>query len=328
MDYPAPGASPTTEPAPASPSVAPPPEAFPMLDGTGMVILPRRCISCSYNLMGLHAQGPCPECGTPIALSLRDNLLINSAPEYLKRIHKGVFLILTAIIVMIVGWLLIVLGGVIAFALVAATAAPGGGGVTQGMGVTNAVTIGGAVLSVIPSLIGLYGWWLFSEADPRASEHDRGEKPRRIVRTTVVIELVLLVASQSTSVMSQLFLSTGAGTGAGGTGAAMPLLLAVGTMVLSVSYFIALAVRYFASMLYIRWLAPRLPNEKVQKRGKLMLWLGPLLCTVGALACYIGPIVALVLYYNLLEWVRVDLKRIRKAIEMKHAGAAAGAVSD
>lgn len=42
------------------------------------------------------------------------------------------------------------------------------------------------------------------------------------------------------------------------------------------------------------------------------MWLGPVLVTVGALVV-IGPLVALILYYNLLNWVRIDLSGILKA---------------
>ncbi len=297
------------------PVTAPQQPAFSMVDASGMVIVARRCISCSYNLMGLSKDGPCPECGTPVAHSLRDNLLINSAPEYLARIHKGVFLVQTSIIVLIVATVLTMLMSVIGVAM-----APGAAG---GFVTSVSFSLVTAGLAIVPALIGLYGWWLFSEADPRASENDRGEKPRRIVRTTVVVELALMVCSQAASIAMQMAVTTplrgGTTTPAtpGAAVAAFPLVLTIAVGLLAGAYYIAMAVRFFASMLYIRWLAPRLPNEKAHNRGKLMLWLGPLLCTVGMLACYIGPLVALVLYYNLLEWVRVDLKRIRKTLELK-----------
>lgn len=272
-----------------------------------MVVLPRRCITCSYNLMGLPVSGPCPECGTPVAHSLRDNLLINSSPDYLARIHKGVFLVQTAIIVAIVLFLLSIFGGIGAMFLMSRAATPGPGAAT----VTNwslVLAYFGGAISLVTSVIGLYGWWLFSDADPRSDSGDRGEKPRRIVRATLAIEFALLVLSQSSGIASQTALA----------GAGVPVLsLQVATIVFTIGYYIALAVRYFASMLYVRWLAPRIPNPKAHTHAKRMLWLGPVLCTVGALACYIGPLVALVMYYNLLDWVRIDLKRIRKTLELK-----------
>ncbi|MFM9957968.1 MAG: hypothetical protein ACKVZJ_07815 [Phycisphaerales bacterium] len=269
----------------------------------------RRCITCSYELMGLPTTGVCPECGTGVALSLRDNLLVNSSPTYLATIHKGVFLIQTGIIVMIVGFILMMIVGFSATIFGAARPGGGAGGFNPAT-VALVIMAGIAALTIIPTLIGLFGWYKFSEPDPRASELDRGEKPRRIVRTTVIVEVILVIASQVTSVSLQVM--SGWGTGPG-VGIGLTILL----VALTVSYYIAIAVRFFASMLYIRWLAPRVPNEKAFNRAKQFMWLGPLLCTVGALACYIGPLVALVLYYNLLDWMRLDIKRIRAVAEAR-----------
>ena len=87
----------------------------------------------------------------------------------------------------------------------------------------------------------------------------------------------------------------------------MLVLVAIGAWALAG---VAWIVLYFAAMRYLRWLAPRLLNQRVHDRARLLTWLGPLLHVFG---CGIGQLVGLVLYYNLLEWVRKDLKAIRKA---------------
>jgi uncharacterized membrane protein len=69
-------------------------------------------------------------------------------------------------------------------------------------------------------------------------------------------------------------------------------------------------VWYFAAMKYLRWLTPRIPNQKAHDRAKRLMWLGPVLCLV---LCVIGGLVALVLYYHLLDWIRKDLRQIRMA---------------
>ncbi len=293
-------------------SQRPPADRDPFVTG-GVVTHPRRCITCSYNLQGLPADALCPECGTRVALSLRDNLLINSAPAYLATIHKGVFLIQAAIIIMILGFIVMILGVAVLGVL-----GPGAGALPNPGALAMIVTIGAAALTVVPAFIGLYGWYMFSEPDPRASETDRGEKPRRIVRATAVVEAVLMIAAQGGSVLVQLIGTGAAPLPAGGGGVAAPAVglgLAIVVVLLGVAAYSAMAVRFFASMLYIRWMAPRVPNEKTFHRAKLLMWLGPLLCTVGVLACYLGPLVALVLYYNLLEWMRLDIKRIRAVAE-------------
>ena len=62
-------------------------------------------------------------------------------------------------------------------------------------------------------------------------------------------------------------------------------------------------------MLYLRWLAPRLPDDEVDAWARRLMWLGPLLVTVGALIV-VGPLIAMVLYWNLLDRVRRNLKQI------------------
>ena len=58
---------------------------------------------------------------------------------------------------------------------------------------------------------------------------------------------------------------------------------------------LAFIVGFFAKMLYIRWLAPRLPSVRVFKRAKTLMWLGPVLYTFGLLLIGLGPLIALVL---------------------------------
>jgi hypothetical protein len=100
--------------------------------------------------------------------------------------------------------------------------------------------------------------------------------------------------------------SFGAKTGV--PGGSIWMLLGIVVTLLSLG---ASATSYFASMLYVRWLAPRIPNVNAYKRSRKMMWAGPLLMTVGLLLLGLGPLIALVLYYNLFEWIRKDLKRIR-----------------
>jgi hypothetical protein len=47
------------------------------------------CAQCGYNLRGLEADGLCPECGQPIAISLRGHRLVRSDPAWLNRVAHG-----------------------------------------------------------------------------------------------------------------------------------------------------------------------------------------------------------------------------------------------
>ena len=240
------------------------------------------CLQCGYNLRGLTAAGMCPECGTPVERSLQGNLLRYSAAPYLASLHRGVFLILTAIAAQV---MVVLITFVTAIAL-AGTAA----------GIGN-VELGLSYLMSGLWLVLLYGWWLFSAPDPAFVGMNQGTVARQVVRAAVVAAAVL------TALAAALDNSVIAGT------VELELLSAV----ISGGLLVAHAVSFFASMLYVRWLAPRLPNDAVHRRAKLLMWVGPLLVTVGAMFCLIGPLIALVLYWNLLNWVRLDIKRIREA---------------
>lgn len=54
------------------------------------------CITCGYNLRTLPVASVCPECATPVLRSLRPDDLRFADPRYLRRVRRGVALLLTA----------------------------------------------------------------------------------------------------------------------------------------------------------------------------------------------------------------------------------------
>ena len=247
-----------------------------------------QCVMCGYALRGLSPSGRCPECGTAVARSLRGNLLQYSSPAYLASLHRGVFLIQAAIIAQI---LMIVLLVFAAIALAAAT----GSEPAWLEPLFACIGLGVAAVS-------LYGWWLFSAADPAFTGVHIGATARRVLRTVVIIEAAFAVVE----LMLPLYgLSLRTATNPN------PAPVELFTVLTSVGNMVLLAAWFFSAMAYIRWLAPRIPNRQAVDRAKLMMWLGPVLCTVGWLACGLGPLIALVMFYNMLEWVRQDIRRVR-----------------
>lgn len=80
-------------------------------DDEGRLRATLRCIPCGYNLRGLALDGVCPECGTPVRQSLlRDDLRL-ADPVWLRKIQRGLLLLMLAIGA--------VVGTVLAFMLVA-----------------------------------------------------------------------------------------------------------------------------------------------------------------------------------------------------------------
>jgi len=69
-----------------------------VLDETGRIAADVPCLCCRYNLRGLLPDGLCPECGTPIIDKSR---LRFAAPHWLKRLSRGLLLLLVAAILLI-----------------------------------------------------------------------------------------------------------------------------------------------------------------------------------------------------------------------------------
>lgn len=257
----------------------------------GSIQADRPCVQCGYNLRGLQPTGACPECGTPVADSLRGKLLKYCSPDYLAQLHRGVFLIQTAIIIQIL----------MMFALVGASLA-----FRSAAGTMQLVS---SFVFLVVAAMELYGWWLFSELDPGYTGQDAGTTPRKVIRIAVIVSGAAAILSVLAGVLQPVAAGTGAFAGMG--------MLAITAWVVSTAANVA---QYFASMLYIKWLAVRIPNEKARKRAKTLLWLGPILHTVGLILLGLGPLIALVLKWNLLDWVRKDLKQIRALKETAAAG--------
>ena len=72
------------------------------------------CITCGYDLRSLPPAESCPECGTPIELSLRGDLLSHSDPAWVARLARGqsvlVFGVRLLLIVMVCAFVVPVVG--------------------------------------------------------------------------------------------------------------------------------------------------------------------------------------------------------------------------
>jgi hypothetical protein len=234
------------------------------------------CNSCGYNLLGLPLSGNCPECAKPVEQSLRGDLLSNCEPAHIATLLKGVTFILNGILAQVALGVI----SVVIMIILQQT----GASTTPFQILSNFVGI--AVSGII-----LFGWWQFSTLDPAYSGRNDASQARTWIRNLLIAAIVITIMS--------LFLGF------------LPPELLVITIIVGVINMVVSVARYFFEMSYLRWLAPRIPNEKVAQRAKRLLWLGPVLCTVGLLLLGLGPIIALVMYWNLLHWVRLDLKKIQ-----------------
>src|SRR5437868_3590950 len=55
--------------------------------------VPSLCIACSYDLTRLPSGAACPECGLPIEISSRGDLLEFRLPSYIARLRRGALLL-------------------------------------------------------------------------------------------------------------------------------------------------------------------------------------------------------------------------------------------
>lgn len=240
------------------------------------------CVKCSYDLKGMSPEGVCPECGTPVGRSLLDtSQLINASRDYLVKLHRGALIVTATIAVSVV---------LITIYIVAEA-----GQAAAALGLTD--ELAGwlyVVMDLLLSLAGLYGWWLLSAENPSYAGTDRGSKARVLLRGGLIGSAVMVAASAVALIIDM----------------ASPGSTEDVEMVVGLASMAAWVIRFFAAMVYLRWLSWRIPDQHVRDRATMLMWLGPLLMTVGLLLCGLGPVVALVLYWNLVDLVRRDVRRV------------------
>ncbi len=124
------------------------------------------CRRCRYDLRGLPADGRCPECGTPVAVSIAGDRLRNADPAWLATLARGTRLILAAVAFLLACGI----GG--AFAVTPA-------------GLPLRLTLG-QLAGNVAYLVGV--WWL-TTPDPSGGGEDRYGRSRRLIRATLAVGL-------------------------------------------------------------------------------------------------------------------------------------------
>ena len=137
-----------------------------VVDAAGVVAEDAPCRKCSYNLKGLAVAGRCPECGTPVGVSVHGDLLRYSEPQWLMKLSNGAAFIFWGI-----------LFGV-------------GLGIVAGVFIVAIGPWVGIIVNMLAGLASLYGAWLLTEPDPSGIGEDRYGTSRRIIRVGVAANLV------------------------------------------------------------------------------------------------------------------------------------------
>jgi len=245
------------------------------------------CIRCSYNLRGLPVAGRCPECGTPVADSLRGTLLQYAAPEYLATIHAGLRLVLFSILASVAFMVIGIIAGIWM---------PGLSGFELLLQGVNFIIV----------VVAIVGYWRFTTPDPLFAGQEKPDAARKVARAAVAVQAAMAAVSFIVA------FSGGGAVAAPGPGAPPgALLLFMIGMIAGLVSLVGFAVQFFSIMRYTRWLGRRVPDDFLIRRSGTYLWLLPVIAIVGLVAMGLGPLIALVMYWNLLDRLQKHLKSIR-----------------
>jgi len=226
---------------------APPPAPFPAvtalplpipflvlpIDVNGIVTHDVPCRGCSYNVRGQHESGKCPECGTPVGISIRGNLLRYSDPAWVEKLLRGVDLILWGLLTTLLG---------------------------SGVAVVLQFTMGSRAHSftqlvmILASGVGVIGAWLLTTPDPGTAEESQMVTAREVARFALIFgigEGILGMWSEHQDLAPFI---------RGLLGVALALAA------------IVMVVGEVARLYYLKKLAMRIPDPALVKRANMLCW--------------------------------------------------------
>jgi hypothetical protein len=177
------------------------------------------CRQCGVNLRGQHIGGRCPQCGTPVGVSLYGNLLSYSDPGWLAKVRTGLLTILWTTIGMIVlGFGLGIVVGFVAAGESMRAQQSGRPLRPEDMPGLQSMAFVMGIVMLLGGLLMLYASWQVTTPDPTAGNDPRTATLRTLLRGSLIgalavalLHIVLLVAkvqdSSAIGIVAQLLMS-------------------------------------------------------------------------------------------------------------------------
>jgi hypothetical protein len=216
-------------------ALVPPMPVLSAVDPTsGVVIIDLPCRQCGYNVRGLSPAGACPECGARVALSLRGDLLRYSQPQWLRKLQRGVELILWNIVLAILA--------AIALAVLTRIAGTSGGLIGQ-------------LITLAAALVGFVGAWWLTEPDPSGLGEDQYGTVRKLIRITLMLGAIQAVFGLVLALAGPL-----------------PPWARMTTDAVNIVFQIAAVVGVIATLQYLRRLSMRIPDLDIANRSKFLMY--------------------------------------------------------
>ena len=247
------------------------------------------CMFCDYDLSNTDPNNPCPECGVPVLCSIGNSAFASVSTEQLKSVHTGFKLVTMLILLYIVS---VIATMVLSFALL-----------TNAPDLNYLFTVVAAVVNNAIIFGIIVGWFkMIQPLKGLPSLIDAPDK-RTFVRAmlwvftgiTVITLIYGFIPSAQSDALSVIDIAFGI------------------FYIFSLVFMLAL---FISNVMYIGWFAKLVRNKKMAKRSKHFVWSGPLIAILGFPLLFLGPLITLVLYWNQIEYIRRDLKKI---IQTRHA---------
>jgi hypothetical protein len=238
------------------------------------------------------------------------HLLEYAGPDYLRTLWRGALIIEVALIAELCLGMLMA-GAAVLFQALTASGAMGPGNAAIGLIDVQRVAAFSEFFTAAGTSLGL--WMLTTRDESEPSDPDR--RTRIIIRAALLVTLAVKAGQSLFTLIpglaGRLGIPMNVATG-GMSPTSLTKALSSGMVLLALAGLTALAalvVRYFATMIFFRRLAHRLPDRWLDEWASRMLWLGPLLQTVGLAFCGLGPLIAAGFYLRIVDRVRRGLAR-------------------